>query len=142
LIRGTLEEQGFRIVQVPKLGFVRVTGSIDTDYIDLEQIVTSSASDGTFRVTTQAPRLVQVTYSGEGEERRYVNWWNEQSRRREHLNVQPQQISWLITEQGAASIDTEGRAVDPLVIVDYGYWAYHRLADALPRDYDPEEEER
>ncbi len=135
LARGTLQEQGFRIAHIPERGFIRVTGSINPAPIEPEDILTPSTRDETFRVTSQSPRLVQVTYTGEDEERRYVDWWNEQSRLWDHFNAQPQQISWLLTEYGAATIDAEGRTVDPLVVVDYGYWAYHRLADALPREY-------
>ena len=94
------------------------------------------------RLDTEAPYLVQVTYSEEGEERGYGTWWNTVTRSSDHLYVQPRQVSWLVTENGGADIDMEGQPVNPLDIVSYGYWAYHRLADSLPLDYDFEADER
>ncbi len=53
-------------------------------------------------------------------------------------NYSPEiQVSYLELEDGAARVDRTGAFVDPYAAIQYGYFAFERLADAVPKNYRP-----
>ncbi len=47
--------------------------------------------------------------------------------------------SWITLNDGPTAIDAAGHLFDPYAVTMYGLWSRERLADALPRDYLPEQ---
>jgi prepilin-type processing-associated H-X9-DG protein len=47
------------------------------------------------------------------------------------------QESWIMLEQDPVKIDRQGRYANDLAISKFGYWAWERLADMLPYEYEP-----
>jgi hypothetical protein len=50
------------------------------------------------------------------------------------------QVSWLTLNREAVTINSRGLISEWFPTISYGYWAWQRMADALPLDYDPEQE--
>jgi hypothetical protein len=50
------------------------------------------------------------------------------------------QVSWIRLNYDAVTIDSRGLIKDWFPTTISGYWAWKRVADALPLDYDPEKE--
>ncbi len=51
------------------------------------------------------------------------------------------QTSWILMQATHATVDLEGNLLLPYSIKVYGYWAFQRIADTLPKEYNPEESE-
>jgi len=47
------------------------------------------------------------------------------------------QESWITLEKQTVQIDGQGRYANDLAIAKFGYWAWERLADMLPFEYEP-----
>jgi hypothetical protein len=47
------------------------------------------------------------------------------------------QESWIMLEHEPVKIGRQGRSANDLAISKFGYWAWERLADMLPYEYDP-----
>ena len=48
------------------------------------------------------------------------------------------QVSWLSLNYEAITVNSEGLILERLPTIVHGYWAWERMADALPLDYEPE----
>ena len=49
------------------------------------------------------------------------------------------QTSWILMQATHATVDLEGNLLLPYSVKVYGYWAFQRIADTLPKEYDPDE---
>ncbi len=47
------------------------------------------------------------------------------------------QVSYLFARSAKIPIDTSGVLLQPELLIEYGYWHYERVADMLPREYQP-----
>jgi hypothetical protein len=50
------------------------------------------------------------------------------------------QVSWITLNYDGVTIDSRGLLKDWFPTRISGYWAWKRVADALPLDYDPDEQ--
>ena len=76
------------------------------------------------------PDYLGVKYMREYEERGYLR----------HHQIERDaraQESWLKLEQEVVSIDRSGRYLSDAALREFGYWAWKRLADMLPVEYEP-----
>lgn len=79
------------------------------------------------------PKFMHVVYTEEPEDPAYKQW-----QVLDHTGpVRDMQYSWLALESGSVTIDDEGYAVDPYATAYFGYMAFERLADLLPKEYRP-----
>lgn len=85
------------------------------------------------------PGFIRVLYLNEGEPCEFVTFrqydGNRFTPRLEH------QTSWIVMQTTHATIDLQGNLLLPYSVKVYGYWAFQRIADSLPTDYDPDEPE-
>jgi hypothetical protein len=51
------------------------------------------------------------------------------------------QTSWIQMKATHATVDMQGNLLLPYSVKVFGYWAFQRIADTLPREYKPEESE-
>jgi hypothetical protein len=49
------------------------------------------------------------------------------------------QVSWLMLNRESVTVDSRGFIREWFPTVAYGYWAWQRMADAVPSDYEPDE---
>lgn len=52
-------------------------------------------------------------------------------------NRQPAQVSWFTLPSDSTEIRSDGTLEDVYGIKVYGHWAWERIADLLPLNYDP-----
>ncbi len=74
--------------------------------------------------------LLEVQYRREQESPAYLRWQGRLDR------PQPQ-TSWLRLSDGPTRIDPHGELIDPYGLTVYGYLAFERLADEVPKEYRP-----
>lgn len=75
---------------------------------------------------------VEIVFTGETEDPRYLSWGNRA------VGAQPKfQTSWIQVEKGPTMVDYKGDPLDPYGITFYGYLAFERVADEVPKEYRP-----
>jgi hypothetical protein len=78
------------------------------------------------------PGFVEIVFTGEMEDSKYLNWGNRA------VGAQPKyQTSWIQVEKGPTMVDYKGDPLDPYGITFYGYLAFERVADEVPKEYRP-----
>ena len=77
---------------------------------------------------------LEVVYDGEPEEPAYLeSEWFQGGRRR----PAPEQRSAVVPNRTAVRLDPQGTPLDPFALSATGHIAFERLADRVPRDYEP-----
>ncbi|MBO6576328.1 MAG: carboxypeptidase-like regulatory domain-containing protein [Rhodothermales bacterium] len=76
--------------------------------------------------------FVEIVYLGEVESEAYLNW-----QRRGRRAKARYQTSWINLENGPTVFDYKGDFVDPYGVTFYGYLAFERVADQMPKEYRP-----
>lgn len=77
--------------------------------------------------------LLEVIYSRETENQRYIRWLRGNRR-----TAGRAQTSWLELNERPVTVDADGEIVQPYGVTQSGYFAFSRLAEATPRQYRPE----
>ncbi len=75
--------------------------------------------------------FVEIAFTGELEDTSYFEW-SKQPRRKPRY-----QTSWIRLERGPTTFDWKGDVLDPYGVTYYGYLAFERVADEVPREYRP-----
>lgn len=76
--------------------------------------------------------LIEITYLPENEEPEYLLWQSGSP----HRPLRPQR-SWIRLTDGPTEIDENGEIIDPYGVTVYGYFAYERMANEVPKEYRP-----
>ncbi len=76
---------------------------------------------------------LQVVYTREPEDSAYGRW----QRIYHSGEAKPQQHSWIRLQNGPVTVDDRGNVIDPYGVAYFGYMAFERLADLLPKEYRP-----
>ncbi len=77
-------------------------------------------------------RILEVTYVGELEDDSFKKW-----QRQPNWQRPGPQRSFMELNSGPTLIDESGEVIDPYGVVMYGYFAFERIADKLPKEYRP-----
>ena len=75
---------------------------------------------------------IEIIFQGELEDPSYSEWRMAPSRSRDRY-----QTSWIRLEKGATVVDYKGDVLDPYGVTFFGYLAFERIADIVPREYRP-----
>ena len=75
-------------------------------------------------------RFLEVVYTKEPEDGDFLRWIGSG---RSATN----QRSWLEMNEDVATVDLSGEIVEPYAITVYGYFAFERIGDLLPKEYRP-----
>ena len=78
--------------------------------------------------------ILEITYLHEFEHERFKQWQRQPDWRRSG----PQR-SFMELNTGPTLIDETGEVIDPYGVVVYGYYAFERIADQVPKEYRPPE---
>ncbi|REL24871.1 carboxypeptidase-like regulatory domain-containing protein [Rhodohalobacter sp. SW132] len=124
-----LESQQFSIYQEQRHSFG--TPAANRRMAPVRNIVRPADEDG--HINVRFFGKLEIVYSGEGEEDRYLQWAN---KIRGPSSVQR---SYLKLEQRPITIDPNGEIVETYGATRMGYLAFRRFAEALPKEYQPEE---
>lgn len=76
--------------------------------------------------------VVEIVYLKEPEDESFPDWI---AARRRADRVQ---TSWIKLTDGPTAVDQAGEVIDPYGVTVYGYFAFERVADQLPKEYRPE----
>ncbi len=77
--------------------------------------------------------FIEVNYLREEEDEAFLRWMGAYYRR-----APENQRSWLRLTDGPTTVDHMGEVVDPYGLTVYGYFAFERVADELPKEYRPD----
>lgn len=77
---------------------------------------------------------LEVVYTREPEDGAYGKW----QRIYHSGEARPFQHSWIRLQSGPVTLDNNGNVVNPYGIAYFGYMAFERLADLLPKEYRPQ----
>ena len=94
-----------------------------------ERILEEGPADG--QHTLRFPGFVEVVYTREPVEDGFAAWLGRSA-------GATRQWSYIELTDGPAAVDDEGTVVDPYGVTVYGYFAYERVADELPKEYRPD----
>lgn len=75
---------------------------------------------------------LEVAYAHEEEDEAYARWLGRSSWRSSGV-----QRSWLRLNDGPTLIDQAGEIIDPYGVIAYGYFAFERIGDEMPKEYRP-----
>ena len=77
--------------------------------------------------------FLEVIYIDELEDDAYLRWQG-----RSAWHNRRNQRSWMKLTDGPTLIDHTGEVIDPYGVTVYGYFAFERIADELPKEYRPD----
>lgn len=128
LLRGTHREEGFYAYRVHgQEGGIRGGTRFGLQRDDILQV----APDSTQHVL-DFRGFVEVMYPREPVDDAYLRW-----RRGTTWYDDRVQRSFFELTDGPAHVDARGEIVEPYGVTVYGYFAYERIADLVPKEYEP-----
>ncbi len=77
--------------------------------------------------------FIEVVFTGEEEDLAYLRFQGEYARR-----APRNQRSWIELTNGPTVLDLNGEVRDPYGLTIYGYFAFERVADEVPKEYRPQ----
>lgn len=76
--------------------------------------------------------FLEIVYTAEEEEEAFLRWQG-----RYAFRAPANQHSWIELNDGPTPVDRHGEVIDPYGVTVYGYFAFERIADQLPKEYRP-----
>ena len=138
LLSHRTEGQGFKTYTRPEMNsspgdsFQRRSPLSDRRFpIDPSSLFKPGASSTEFVLNFDG--FVEIIYQGEQEDPSYYDWLKRNGRRKSKF-----QTSWIRLERGPTVIDYKGDVLDPYGVTFYGYLAFERVADEVPKEYRPD----
>ncbi len=131
LLHGSTRKAGFRTAKRPALDYAN-SSTHTLDLAPRHLLADDPAPDLSL---LDFSGFVEVVYHEEHETEAYQKWQGLDARGR----PEPQR-SWIQLTDGPARIDHYGAVVDPYGVTTYGFFAFERVADQLPKEYRPPSE--
>ena len=128
LFEGRTEEQGFETWRRRSLD--RRDDSMQRYGVDTARLLRSGPTPDEKELDFRW--FLEIIYHGETEDAAYGRWARQPFGRRTGA-----QRSWLELHRGPTLIDHTGQVIDPYGVVEYGYFAFERIADDVPKEYLP-----
>ncbi len=127
-----LREAGFTVYHHPNEAFRSASSRFR---IRARRLIEPTAEDSVS--TLNFFGRLEVIYRHEQEDSRFLRWAGLYHRRASGL-----QTSHLKLNEHPVTVDASGEIVEPYGATVYGYFAFERLADAVPRGYAPPSSQR
>ena len=128
LMDSRTSEEGFHIMILPSIEDLH--GSSRQFPVDPNTLIEPGVSPDEKMLTFNG--FLEITYEHEKESHHYLRWKGESPHKRPS-----NQKSWIKLTKGPTAIDSNGEVIDPYGVTVYGYFAYERIADELPKEYRP-----
>jgi hypothetical protein len=132
LARGATRREGFDVSLVPTIRPLGRNSRPATTLANPEQYVFDTEFN--FQKRLQFPDYLQIVYTRERADpdfRYTTDPWEVPS---------DIQVSWLALNRLSALFTVDGHTVDSYSLKVYGYWAFERVAELLPMDYEPSDQ--
>lgn len=137
LISDRVEAQGFKTYSRPGLsmagsGAIGRGKMLDQQRFPIEpgELISATEHAGEFSLDFRG--FVEIRYLGETEGRAYLEWAERPGRGDSNY-----QTSWVNLENGPTIVDYKGDTLDPYGVTLYGYLAFERVANEVPKEYRP-----
>jgi hypothetical protein len=128
LVNGNLRNDGYAINLMPKIVIEGMSAfRMAVDAINMSEIISGWAS--------QSARVLHFNGFLEVEYRKAVREDGYDLLTKKGTDVQ---VSWFRLTRDSITVNSFGLVLEPFPVKSYGYWAWKRLGDALPLDYEPE----
>lgn len=136
LLAGRSEGQGFKTYSRPDLNTLpgdTFQGSIPMgkQRYPLDPAKLFKPGESSTEFVMDFDGYVEIIYRGETEDPAFFEW---QKRGRQQAKFQ---TSWIRLERGPVIIDYKGDILDPYGVTFFGYLAFERVADEVPKEFRP-----
>ncbi len=136
LLNDRLEEQGFQIFSRPAARGPNGVGSQNilqgNQRYPIQRKDILKDGDGPDQKILDFHGFVEILYAREEESRAFLRWSNRPPGSRPRA-----QSSMIQVEKGPTVVDLKGDVLDPYGVTFYGYLAFERVGDELPKEYRP-----
>ena len=125
VLAGRVEEEGFEVYRRFSLEPNSSRFKMDSNQLlepgpsPLEKILTFTG-------------ILEIVYTKESEDDHFRQW-----QRKPDWSRPGPQISFMELNSGPTAIDESGEVIDPYGVKVYGYYAFERAADRVPKEYRP-----
>ncbi len=126
LLDGRVDEEGFELMHIPSIEDIRNPSRRFP--IDAHELLAPGEKPADLLLSFNG--VIEITYLNELEGVDYLRWQGKST----HQQLQPQR-SWIRLTSGPTLIDPVGEIVDPYGVTVYGYYAFERVANDLPKEY-------
>lgn len=130
LARGKTKEEGFEVSAVPYIRPLSRNYQSARLLVNPERYVLNTEHD--FQKRLRFPDYLQIVYTREGAE---PNFQYAADPPAPYVETQ---VSWITMNRLTVLFDTAGNTLDPFSLKVLGYWAFERVAELLPLDYEPQ----
>ena len=161
LVADRVIQEGFKAYYVDQPGFTSKREPIDEEMEErnlMDEIVPQPQNDSEERPplledgltddtrTLRFAGFLYVTYLKEAAPTEYTAYLNKYGLQPDRLRSGlpsesswiPIQSSWITLPQGFVTIDAHGNEYGDYMITRFGYWAWERLGEQLPYNYEPD----
>ncbi len=137
LLAGRTEKQGFMTYNRPTLGKGPGTGGgaslRGNERYPLDPNTLLRDGEVATEKILDFEGFVEIIFMGETEDEAFLAWQKQTG-----MGRKPKyQTSWINLERGPTTIDYKGDVIDPYGVTLYGYLAFERVGDELPKEYRP-----
>lgn len=137
LVAGTTTETGFTLRETDQLSVITTMAQIEAmPVVEPDSLLSPGEAPNERMLFLPLDRFLYVTYDGEGEELKYTARQREAGRGVRPLSRLGKQSSHLQL-LAPAVVNERGYLNNPYDARTYGYWFWERIAEMLPRDYEP-----
>ena len=134
LAQGRVKAEGFEVYQVVNIRSINTATEVGRLPVDVSTFVNRTEYD--FQKRLRFTDYLQVVYQREIPEPAFEILMN-----LDNLNYR-QQVSWITMNTGSVYFTVEGNTLEPYALKVFGYWAFERVAELLPLDYDPNDDKK
>lgn len=133
LLDRTSKDEGF--ISYRRFSLDRPHGTQGRFWIDPERLLHEGPSPAEKELRFSG--FLEVVYVNELEDEAFLSWQG-----RTAWYNRNNQRSWMKLTDGPTLVDHTGEVLDPYGVTVYGYFAFERVADELPKEYRPEEPQK
>ena len=126
LLNGTTEDEGFRVLRM--LSIEDISRSERKFPMQPHHLIEIRNEEKLLSFNG----VLEIIYDRAIEEEAYLKWKGASPHK-----PPSEQRSWIRLTTGPTAIDPNGEIIDPYGVTVYGYYAYLRMANDLPKEYRP-----
>ena len=134
LLNNRVREEGFMLSRPPPMSDFRPSSSRSRFTVSADRVL--EREEDTSAVYLDFSGRLEIVYRDEQEEREFLHW---QGR---HRSIPGPQTSFIKLNDPSVTLDATGEIVEPYGATVFGYFAFERLADQVPQDYQPDRTQR
>ncbi len=132
--QGRANAEGFEVYQVMNIRSANIGTEVGRMPVDVATFVNRTEYD--FQKRLRFSDYLQIVYQREIPEPAFEILMS-----LDNLNYR-QQVSWITMNRSPVYFTVDGNTLEPYALKVFGYWAFERVAELLPLDYDPNEDRK